>query len=51
MINEDDKEVLNELLFTECAKLKCTKDTIMNAERVIFGDFFNGIDGENRPFV
>ena len=51
MINDQDKEILNELVMNECTKLKITKETIMNNERIIYGDYFNGIDGENRPFV
>jgi dynein heavy chain len=51
MINTADKGVLLDLLVDECIKLKVTKDTLFNAETFIFGYYFNGIDGENRPFI
>lgn len=51
MINEQDKEVLQDLCVQECVKLKATKEQIFNVERLIYGDYFNGIDGENRPFL
>jgi hypothetical protein len=31
--------------------MKVDRKTLFNAERIIFGDYFNGIDGENRPFI
>lgn len=40
MINEDDKEVLNELLFTQSEKeFQVTKENIMDRDRIIFGDY------------
>ena len=51
MINEQDKGVLLDLLLSEAEKLKLKKDQIFNVERIIFGDYFNGIDGENRPYL
>jgi len=51
MINEIDKGVLLELLLTESEKFGLKKDKIFNVERIIFGDYFNGIDGENRPYI
>lgn len=51
MINEDDKAILLDLLITECAKAKLKKEDIFNVERIIYGDYFNGIDGENRPYI
>jgi len=51
MINNDDKNVLLELLLTESDKFKLKKDEIFNSERLIFGDYVNGIDGENRPYI
>ena len=51
MINNADKEVLMELCLAEAAKMKIEKLAIFNVERLIFGDYFNGIDGDNRPYV
>jgi dynein heavy chain len=52
MINTTDKEILNTLLLTETAKFgSIKKENIFNVERIIFGDYFNGIDGDNRPYV
>jgi len=51
MINNDDKEILLSLLMKEAEKFNLKKETIFNVERIIFGDYFNGIDGENRPYV
>ena len=44
MINNDDKAVLLELLLTESDKFKLKKDDIFNSERLIFGDYINGIE-------
>lgn len=51
MINEQDKATLLELLLGETEKMKVKKDDIFNVERIIYGDYFAGIDGENRPYV
>jgi len=51
MINETDKGILLDLLMTECEKPKLKKEDIFNVERLIYGDYFNGIDGENRPYM
>jgi dynein heavy chain len=51
MINEEDKGVLLELLLTESEKFGLKRDQIFNVERLIFGDYFNGIDGEARPYL
>ena len=51
MINEDDKEVLNELLFTQSEKeFQVTKENIMDRDRIIFGDYQFGNESENRPY-
>lgn len=51
MINEDDKGVLLELLLTESEKFGLKHDQIFNVERLIYGDYYNGIDGESRPYL
>ena len=51
MINNEDKDVLLELLMEEAEKFKLKKEDIFNVERIIFGDYINGIDGDNRPYV
>ena len=51
MINKSDKGVLNELCIAEATKMKVKEKDIMNVERLLYGDYFNGIDGENRPYV
>jgi dynein heavy chain len=51
MINETDKGILLDLCITEAEKLKCKRADIFNSERLIFGDYAQGIDGENRPYV
>ena len=51
MINNQDKETLQELCIQEAERLKVQKPAIFNVERIIFGDYFNGIDGENRPYI
>jgi len=51
MINEDDKSTLTDLLMTECEKAKLKREDIFNVERLIYGDYFNGIDGESRPYI
>jgi dynein heavy chain len=53
MINNGDREVLADLLQVECDSkaINCKKVDIYNVERVIYGDYINGIDGENRPYI
>jgi hypothetical protein len=46
MINNQDKAVLLDLLITETQKLKVQKADIFNVERLLYGDYVNGIDGE-----
>lgn len=45
-----DKPILLELLLDETKKLNLRKDELFNVPRLVYGDFFNGIDGENRPY-
>jgi dynein heavy chain len=51
MINNKDKSVLNELCVAEAVKMKVKEKDIMNVDRLLYGDYFAGIDGENRPYV
>lgn len=51
MINESDRTILQNLLLTEAEKFGCNKAAIFNVDSIIFGDFFNGIDGETRPYI
>jgi dynein heavy chain, axonemal len=51
MINEQDKAVLNSLLNDQAGtKFLLKSDDIYTADRIIFGDFMNGNEGENRPY-
>jgi len=51
MINNQDREVLLNLLLTEAEKFKLKKADIFNVDRILFGDYIAGIDGENRPYI
>jgi dynein heavy chain len=51
MINTTDKDILLQLLMTEAEKFGFNKEVIFNTERIIFGDFINGIEGEMRPYI
>ena len=51
MTNPNDKEILLGLILNECELFKLKKEQLFNVERIIYGDYFNGIDGENRPYV
>jgi hypothetical protein len=51
MINQSDKDVLLNLLMGEITKMGLKKEQIFNVNRLIYGDYFQGIDGENRPYV
>jgi hypothetical protein len=51
MINNEDKNVLVDLLLLEGEKFKLKREDIFNNERIIYGDYINGIDGENRPYI
>lgn len=51
MINYDDKGCLVDLMVPEMEKFKLKREDIFNVERLIYGDYMQGIDGENRPYV
>jgi dynein heavy chain, axonemal len=51
MINNTDKDILVDLLLTEAGKFKLKKVDIFNSDRILFGDYMFGIDGDNRPYV
>lgn len=52
MISNEDRDTLDELLNTEVEKaFKLTKEQVYVTERIIFGDYLNGIDTENRPYI
>lgn len=46
-----DKDILIDLLMIEAEKIKLKKSDIFNADRLLFGDYISGIDGENRPYI
>lgn len=50
-MTKPDKDVLLNLLIIESEKLKLKKTDIFNVERILYGDFISGIDGENRPYI
>ena len=51
MINEADKEVLLELLMDQAErKFEAKKEEIFENDRIIYGDFGFGMDGEARPY-
>jgi dynein heavy chain len=51
MINNEDKQILVDIVLDECEKFKVKKDDIFNVTPLIYGDYYNGIDGENRPYL
>lgn len=51
MINNDDKATLVDLMVPEIEKFKLKKEDVFNVDRLIYGDYLAGIDGENRPYV
>jgi dynein heavy chain len=51
MINDEDKLVLQELMFVQAEKeFSVNKDSILDRERIIFGDYQFGNESENRPY-
>ena len=40
MINEADKQLLLDLILAETEKFQLTKDQIFNAERLVYGDYW-----------
>lgn len=51
MINDDDKEVLKTLIFTETERnFQVTKENILDRERIIFNDYMQGNESDNRPY-
>lgn len=51
MINYEDKDILVDLMVPEMEKFKLKREDIFNVERLIYGDYMAGIDGENRPYI
>ena len=51
MINDEDKEVLKELIFTETERnFQVTKENVLDRERIIFNDYMFGNESDNRPY-
>jgi len=51
MISESDKKILLDLLMSEAErKFDLTHDKIFDNDRIIFGDFGFGMDGEGRAY-
>ena len=51
MISEADKSILLELLLDQAErKFEVKKEAIFDNDRIIYGDFSFGMDGENRPY-
>jgi len=51
MISDSDKNVLLDLLMSEAErKFEITQQQIFDNDRIIYGDFGFGMDGENRPY-
>jgi len=51
MVNDRDKDVLLDLILQETGKMNMKKELLFNVERLIYGDYYNGIDGDNRPYI
>ena len=52
MISQEDRDTLDGLLNDEAVNVfKLDKAVVYKTERIIFGDYLNGIDSENRPYV
>lgn len=52
MISQEDRDTLDGLLNDEVVNtFKLSKDQVYITERILFGDYMNGIDTEIRPYV
>ncbi len=52
MISQEDRDTLDRLLTEEAERtFQLTHDQIYVTERIIFGDYINGIDGDSRPYI
>jgi AAA+ lid domain len=52
MISQEDRDTLDELLSVEMVNtFKLSREQVYQTERIIFGDYINGIDGESRPYI
>lgn len=52
MVSQEDRDTLDRLLLDEAeTTFKLTHDQIYETERIIFGDYIGGIEGENRPYI
>lgn len=52
MISNEDRETLDNLLNDEVINtFKLTKEQVYVTERIIFGDYLQGIDIDNRPYI
>jgi dynein heavy chain len=51
LIDNKDRDWLDGILLSECEKtFELNKKMIFNAERLIFGDYMQGIDTDNRIY-
>jgi len=52
MISQEDRDTLDDLLNEDTVgTFKLTKEAVYATERIIFGDYINGIDGDARPYI
>ena len=51
MINDRDKDVLLDLILQETGKMNLKREQLFTVERLIYGDYFHGIDGDARPYM
>ena len=52
MISNEDRETLDNLLNDEVENVfKLKKEEVYITDRIIFGDYLNGIDTDNRPYI
>jgi len=52
LIDTKDRKWLDGILIKEaCDTMSLEKDILLNAERLIFGDYMEGIEAENRVYA
>jgi dynein heavy chain, axonemal len=50
LINDEDREYFKNLLVEEFQKYELQKEEVINMDRIIYGDFFQGRDLDIRPY-
>lgn len=50
LVDENDRNYFKNILKEQFSILEVTEEDVLNSERILYGDFFDGRDGDNRLY-